>query len=266
MAEERQQQRASQPNEQNQQSQAIQRRGGQQTGMARRGRSMGLGFPMDPFDMLRMSPFALMRRLTEDMDSLFSQFGMERGGHGTTTASRGLFSPPVEMLERGGNFIVRAELPGMTKDDVQVEITEDTLTIEGERRAEHEEQQEGVFRSERRYGMFHRQIMLPEGVNADQATATFKDGVLEITMPAPQRQTRGRQIQIQGDTSSNAPSQGTHSAQSQGTHSAQSHGAHSARSHGAQGTESQASSGTGSQASQQGNQEHAQTTSTTRNS
>jgi HSP20 family protein len=159
-------------------------------------------FSMDPFDMLRTSPFALMRRFTEEMDHYFEQLGMGRGGHGMAVAGSGFFYPPVEVVERDGTLTVRADLPGLTKDDVRVEITEDVLVIEGERRAEHEERQGGVLRSERSYGTFRRQIPLPEGVNTEQATASFKDGVLEVSMPAPQRQARSRQIDIQ----SGAPS------------------------------------------------------------
>jgi HSP20 family protein len=244
MAEERQQQRPAQPDGQPQQAQgqqpsrqspqAMQRRGGgQQTGMARRGGGMPSVFAMDPFDMLRMSPFALMRRLTEEMDHYFAQLGMGGGRQGMAAAGSGFFYPPVEVVERDGTLMVRADLPGLTKDDVRVEITEDVLTIEGERRAEHEERQEGgVVRSERSYGRFRRQIPLPEGINPDQATASFKDGVLEVTMPAPQRQARGRQIEIQGGASGATESQAS------------------------SGTEPQASSGTKQE------QEHAQTTTT----
>jgi HSP20 family protein len=110
----------------------------------------------------------------------------------------------VEVFEREGTVIVRADLPGLSKDDVRVEITEDALLIEGERRAEHAERQGGMYHSERRYGMFRRQIPLPEEVNTDQATATFKDGVLEISIPAPERQTRHRRIDIQEAPSSTA--------------------------------------------------------------
>jgi len=219
MAEERQQQRPAQPGGQPQQAQgqqpsgqspqAMQRRGeGQQTEMARRGGSMPSMFNMNPLDMLRTSPFALMRRLTEEMDHYFAQLGMGGGGQGMAAAGSGLFAPPVEVVERDGTLMVRADLPGLTKDDVRVEITEDVLTIEGERRSEHEERQEGgVVRSERSYGRFRRQIPLPEGVNPDQATASFKDGVLEVSMPAPQRQARGRQIDIQSGASSAKESQ-----------------------------------------------------------
>ena len=183
MAEERQSQRPTQPDGRHQQSggqqssgqstQVIQSRGGaQQTGMARREGSMPSMFAMDPFEMLRISPFSLMRRFTEDMDQYFAQLGMGRGGQGTAAGS-GLFVPPVEVVERDGTLTVRADLPGMTKDDIRVDMTENILTIEGERRAEHKEKQDGVVHSERRYGMFRRQIALPEGVNAEQATANF---------------------------------------------------------------------------------------------
>jgi HSP20 family protein len=119
----------------------------------------------------------------------------------------GLFFPPVEVVELDGTLTVRADLLGMTKEDVRVEITESILMIEGKRRAEHEEKQDGVVHSERRDGMFRRQITLPEGVNVGQATASFKDGVLEVTMPAPQWRARGRQIEIRSGASSPTASQ-----------------------------------------------------------
>jgi HSP20 family protein len=165
--------------------------------MTRRGGFLPSIFNMEPFDMFRMSPFALMRRFSEEMDQYFAQFGSGRSESSGASAERGLFSPAVEVCERDGQIVVCADLPGLTKDDVHVEVTDDALIITGERHSEHEEQQSGLFRSERRYGTFRRQIPLPEGVNADQATATFKDGVLQVTMPVPQRQERSRRIEIQ---------------------------------------------------------------------
>jgi len=206
MAEAQQQSQSTQPQGQQPSGQArqgMQRHGnGEQTGMARWGSGLPSLFPMDPFDMFRMSPFALMRRFMEDIEQQWGQSRMGRGGQGMAAAGSEFFAPPIEVLERDGHLVVRAELPGLTKDDVQVEVTEETLTIEGERRAEHEERQGGFFRSERRYGTFCRHIPLPEGVNAEQVTATFKDGILEIAMPAPQRQVRGRQIEIQSGVAS----------------------------------------------------------------
>ena len=178
--------------------QELQRRGGgSQSGLAQRRGFLPSLFHMDPLDIMRSSPFALMRRFSEEMDHWFAQQGLGRGGP-SLAAGGGLFAPAVEVFERDGTFVVRADLPGLTKDDVRVEVTDNTLLLEGERRSEHDDQQGGVVHSERHYGMFRRQIPLPDGVNAEQATATFKDGVLEVTMPAPQRQTRGRRIDIQG--------------------------------------------------------------------
>jgi HSP20 family protein len=84
----------------------------------------------------------------------------------------------------------------LTKDDVNVEINDDAITISGERQNENEEKREGYYRSERSYGSFFRTIPLPQGVNADDANATFNNGVLEITMKAPQLQSRGRRLEI----------------------------------------------------------------------
>jgi HSP20 family protein len=218
MAEEQRQSRSAQPQGQQpsgQGTQGMQRRGnGQQTGVTRRGGGMQSLFNMDPFDMFRMSPFALMRRFMEDMEQQWPQMGMSHGGQGMATAGTTFFSPPVEIFERDGQLVVRADLPGLTKDEVHVEVTDEALTIEGERRSEHEERQGGFFRSERRYGTFHRQIPLPEGVNADQIRASFKDGVLEVSMPAPQQQARGRRIDIQSGapSPSGIPSSAGHQA------------------------------------------------------
>jgi HSP20 family protein len=185
--------------------QELQRHGGgSQSGLAQRRGFLPSIFHMDPFDMMRSSPFALMRRFSEEMDRWFAQQGLGRGGP-SLAAGGGLFAPAVEVFEREGTFVVRADLPGLTKDDVRVEVTDNTLLLEGERRSEHDEQQGGVVHSERHYGMFRRQIPLPDGVNAEQATATFKDGVLEVTMPAPPRQTRGRRIDIQGASENPSP-------------------------------------------------------------
>jgi HSP20 family protein len=152
------------------------------------------------------SPFAVMRRFREEMDRLFDDFGFGRSlmpSFGRDLFSRtfgdlekSMWSPQVEMFERDGKLIVRADLPGLSKDDVKVEITGDAVTISGERRSEHEEKREGFFRSERSYGSFFRSIPLPEGVNADDAEATFNNGVLEVQMKAPEKRSTGRRLEI----------------------------------------------------------------------
>ena len=105
------------------------------------------------------------------------------------------------MFQRNNELVIRADLPGLTKDDVKVDVTEDAVTIQGERRREHEEGREGVYRSERSYGSFCRVVALPQGAMTDQAKATFKDGVIEITMPVPPESVkRGRRIEITEST------------------------------------------------------------------
>jgi HSP20 family protein len=107
----------------------------------------------------------------------------------------------VEVTQQGNELVVRADLPGMKKDDIQVDITDDEVTLSGERRREEETEKGGLYRSERSYGFFTRSIRLPEGAMTDQAKAAFKDGVLEIRMPAPPEQvTRGRRLEIKEGT------------------------------------------------------------------
>lgn len=158
--------------------------------------------------VLSRRPFDLMRRFSEEMDRLFADFGFGRDSlppsFGRDLAPRGfgefgqsLWSPQVEMFEHEGQLIVRADLPGLTRDDVKVEVTDNAINLSGERKSEHEEKCDGYYRSERSYGSFYRSIPLPEGVNADDAHATFKNGVLEISMAAPQAKPRGRRLEIQ---------------------------------------------------------------------
>jgi HSP20 family protein len=152
------------------------------------------------------SPFRMLDRFAEEMDRVFDDFGFGRGwlaprfgfaGPRPLTRNVEEFLPDVEMLQRNNELVIRADLPGLTKDDVKVEVTEGAVTIQGERKREHEEEKGGVYRSERSYGSFYRSIGLPEGAMTDQAKATFKDGVLEVTMPAPPESVkRGRRLEI----------------------------------------------------------------------
>jgi HSP20 family protein len=107
------------------------------------------------------------------------------------------WNPEIEMFHRNSELVVRVDLPGLTKDDIHVDVTEDRITIQGERKQEQDEERQGLYRSERSYGSFSREIPLPPGTIADQAKASFQNGVLEITMPAPPESARrGRRIEI----------------------------------------------------------------------
>lgn len=141
------------------------------------------------------SPFQLFRRMTEEMDRVFDRMlGDVRGAQPSGT---GIWAPRVEAFQKGDTFIVRAELPGLKKENVEVNVTDDAIVIQGERSEEHERNDEGFYASERSYGSFYRAVPLPEGVIADSAKASFKDGLLEVRLQAPPSEvSKGRRIEI----------------------------------------------------------------------
>jgi HSP20 family protein len=151
-----------------------------------------------------VNPFQMMHRFTKDMERLFEDFqGFSFPNFFTTDFApfrsgleKGAWMPQIEVLQNNGKLMVRADLPGLAKDDVKLEITDDFLTISGERKEEKEEKREGFYRSERSYGSFYRQIPLPEGAKTENAAATFANGVLEITIPTPEVATATRKIEI----------------------------------------------------------------------
>ncbi len=156
--------------------------------LQRRGEMFPGLFSFSPRDFFSMSPFQIMRRFSEGMDRVFS--GREFG-------EASIWSPPVEVRQQGNNIVVSAELPGLDKGDVHVEVTDEGLAISGERKREHEEQREGYYHSERSYGRFYRLVPLPEDANIDQVKASFNNGVLEITVPAPQSERKRREVPIE---------------------------------------------------------------------
>ena len=139
------------------------------------------------------SPFGLMGRFTDDMERLFEGFGFP-SLHRFRPYTR--FSPDVEVLERDGTLLIRADLPGLNKDEVTVNVSDHAVTIEGERKCEHEATEEGIYTCERAYGHFRREIPLPEGVKTDTAKANFKNGTLEITLDAPETAKKRRKLEI----------------------------------------------------------------------
>ena len=152
------------------------------------------------------SPFSFMRRFSEEMDRLFEDFGFGRGWlspsmgemspSGFLELGRAAWTPQVEVFRRGDELVIRCDLPGMRKEDVRVDVQNDQLVIQGQRSWENEDDREGMMRSERRYGSFYRVLPLPEGVRAEDTRASYKDGVLEISVPAPDEQPRGHRVQI----------------------------------------------------------------------
>ena len=150
------------------------------------------------------NPFQMMRRFTKNMERLFEDFqGFRFPSFFQTDFApfqkefdKVEWIPQIEVLHNNDQFMVRADLPGLTKDDVNVEVADNLLTISGERKDEKEEKREGFYRSERSYGSFYRQIPLPEGAISDKAAANFRNGVLEITMPAAKLEASTRKLEI----------------------------------------------------------------------
>src|SRR5262245_17367334 len=160
----------------------------------------------------RSRPFGLsmpvhtLQRFADEIDRMFDDFGLGRrsgispfGQESIATA----WAPSVDVVQRNSELTITADLPGLKKDELSVEITDDAVTLQGERKREHEEEREGLYRSERSYGSFCRVIPLPEGAITEQAKATFRDGVLKVTMPAPPA-SRGRRLEVGDGASTSA--------------------------------------------------------------
>lgn len=136
----------------------------------------------DPFISMFDRDFRLMRQMTRDIDRLFGDFGMRMPVFDRILPDT-TWIPQLEVFERDGRFIVRADLPGMKKEDVKVNVQDNVLIVEGERKVEDEVKKDGFHRTERSYGTFFRSLPLPEGVKVDKIDAKYKDGVLEVAMP-----------------------------------------------------------------------------------
>jgi HSP20 family protein len=107
--------------------------------------------------------------------------------------------PPMDLVEADDHFVLKADLPGLSEQDVSIEVRDNALTISGERKAEHEKRERGWYRVERSFGRFSRSLTLPEGVDPDSISAGFDRGVLQVTIPKPE-QRKPRRIAIGGSS------------------------------------------------------------------
>jgi HSP20 family protein len=141
--------------------------------------------------------FPMFRRLGREIDFLFDRFGLERSFF---EPAETVWTPDVEMFRRDNAIVVRADVPGMSRNDLTIEITDGQLVLRGERKHEKEEKKEGYYRAERTYGTFYRTLPLPDGVKVEEAKAAIKDGVLEVTIPAPKIEETKRTLTIEEPT------------------------------------------------------------------
>ena len=130
--------------------------------------------------LARWDPFTEMRRMREDMDRLFE--GFWRPPMLLPWVTEGI-SPAVDVYERNNNVVIKVEVPGLNKEDIEVTATEDSISLKGEFKHEEEVKEEGFCRRERRAGKFYRTIPMPTAIKPNQVKANFRDGLLEITAP-----------------------------------------------------------------------------------
>jgi len=133
--------------------------------------------------LVRWDPTRELATLQSEMNRLFDAFF---GEGASVNGERSRWLPAMDLVERDNDYVLRVDLPGVKPEDVKVELEDDVLTISGERRAEHEERNEGAYRLERGYGRFVRSLTLPEGVDASKIAARLENGVLEVTVPKPE--------------------------------------------------------------------------------
>jgi HSP20 family protein len=105
--------------------------------------------------------------------------------------------PSVDVFQRGNDLVVHAELPGIKREEVNVEVNEGRLTLSGQREQRSDVDRGDTYRSERTFGSFYRAIPLPDDADTDHAQARFQDGVLEVTIPIPRRaQPKARKLDV----------------------------------------------------------------------
>lgn len=144
-------------------------------------------------DLIRWDPFKEISSLREEIDRLFDTFF---GRQTSMVSGEAFWVPAVDVEETESEYIVKAELPGLKKEDIKISITDDTLTISGERKMQKEEKGKTYHRIEMNYGKFERTIRFPSEVLPDKAKASYKDGILSITIPKSEK-AKAKELEIQ---------------------------------------------------------------------
>jgi HSP20 family protein len=144
--------------------------------------------------LIRWEPVAELNTIQTEMNRLFNTFfDQPTNSRGSGAGRR--WMPAMDLVETEDHYVLRADLPGVADENVDIQLQDNVLTISGERKAEHDAQQGGYYRLERAFGAFSRSLTLPDGVDADAVQANFDRGVLEVRIPKP-TQKKPRQVQI----------------------------------------------------------------------
>ena len=160
--------------------------------------------------LVRWEPVRELTTLQNEMNRLFSTFFDNPAGGGNGQSLR-RWVPAMDLVETDDHFVLKADLPGLGADDVNIEVEDNVLTISGDRKVEHETQREGYYRLERASGEFRRSLTLPEGTRLDDIAASFDKGVLEIRIPKPEER-KPRKVSISVGGGEQPAIEGTESA------------------------------------------------------
>ncbi len=133
--------------------------------------------------LVRFDPGRELDTIQSEFNRLFDGFFNTRTGNGSGPRR---WIPAMDLAETEDALVLKADLPGLTEDDVEIEVKDNVLSVSGERKAESEEKRKGYHRIERSYGSFSRSLTLPDGVEPDQVKAEFANGVLEVRVPKPE--------------------------------------------------------------------------------
>ena len=148
--------------------------------------------------IVRWEPLRELSTLQSDMNRVFNaMFDAPASGGGGQGGAMRRWTPAMDLAETEDAFVLRADLPGVSQEDVHIELEDTVLTVSGERKADHETKGEGFYRVERSFGQFSRALTLPKGVDSEAIAASFTDGVLEVRIPKPE-QRKPRRISING--------------------------------------------------------------------
>ncbi|MBW1720942.1 MAG: Hsp20/alpha crystallin family protein [Deltaproteobacteria bacterium] len=145
-------------------------------------------------DLVKWNPWREMETLSDRINQLFSGPLFPSQWFGDESMLEG-WKPAVDIMDKGDKIVIKAELPGVDKKDIRVELKDNILTLEGERASENEVQEDRYYRKERFFGKFSRSFVVPKGLDPDKVKADYKDGVLNIEIPKPEEE-KARKITV----------------------------------------------------------------------
>ena len=145
-------------------------------------------------NLVKWNPWREMPALHQQFNRLFDD-PFFRSGRVDDDTGLGMWNPVVDLFEKDDHFVIKAELPGVKKDDIKIDLKDRVLTLSGERSYDKEVKEENYYRKERIYGKFQRAFTLPADVDADKIQAEYKDGVLSIEVPKPDEQ-KAKQVTV----------------------------------------------------------------------